>query len=1468
MTIYSLCRESGDDCSPVDLDADDSANDEIYIHKLKCSEQEIQYVCGPNCDTYYHCYSDQGFNAYQKCSPANGNYLHVIFNTHVSVNNANPFKMTRGTIGYHIPAYTQNVDQDGDGNPDSPENADGSFDINDDADGDFYRDEALTFNQANGFTMGDIVGGQPYNEFVETDGNSETNMTVASLSNFLPGDKIDIEAKGTYYAYYGESDCNELSGNALLTYVIQTELDQSTFYQLPCVPGQNLEDYEISLTFTRGNLVRIFHATDFQILNCVNMENQEDPSDIRTTLVFVFEDFYNGNCGDGTLIYNTSLNGIDPWEVTFKGFVFMNPNPQDQAPQSHLDEIMKGSFALLDPDFTNGNYCPVVYSCDNNTTVGNFHELQVNYVFNLESSHDVITSCTRPYYLQISYNAANDADLESAYGNEYRPIFGINRVDFLSVESEEYLDLDHRYWGNPQYGAGLWHINRPAAHANTAIRNFYSRQPENEDENGANFSDHHVSIKPTLMGMPQLNKLNPSSNYFAARTIYGTAEVKTSQFDVGQENQQIGESSLYDNDGTILFEGQMMQCNALSVDFDVDYYLDDHITNYLEDLVGAEVCETDINAVVTPPTLGGLTNLKNNRVGFASGLTQSNEIVSQSGTFRSADIDYLTFSAPAASTSSFFVTVENIDGISFNGVTLIKEVIGPGIDEDVPYHSVDQETDGVSTTFYFHQDLYYEDGPGKDPYFTTKRAIEQMFLPLPSNWTLNWYLNFDYILDNGNYCYELEENPEASLNISYYFGEACAWYEPAGEGEELQFRKCQTCISMNPNCPDCINSGTPGAYCGNDAQFGDTDGGIIDLTDNSSLVGVLQNNLQFPPQQYHTTYDGFVGQLTALWGNESLEANIALSESCDQTICVELVNGDEEDDHVMDAEISEIIITYPDSWPDLVSTDLTISNGINDEIFNANIDTDPSTDGMKIATITFSSNLGSVNPILQVEETGQMCFNFANWTSNSFPPGECDIQVNAKTICGNDMWVTNGNALFELFEDFNFSFSFNETLASCLNGVVQNDGSVDIEPQITSEYTYEWTTFPDGFQSTPFTANPVNMPVGFYILTVTNIETGCALNYEVEIESVPCCDNSNSTLNGSLTLDETNPCIPRLCGSITGHSGTMESITISYPPLWLDPVLVSSSCPLCLAAANYSAQGEVTLNFNQDYTVSNLASFDFCFDFDLIDPLIWESAFGISTADLVMSFNYSTPCGETAIGVPQTGVWDVPNPSLTSSLVMSIENCNPLACLTYTNDGDQPVFITSIALSPYFYGTPVVTGDCIGCTFTPMLIGGNMALIPDGPATMAQLQLAPGESLDLCITVPISNPGNYQNVVTPLNVTTPFGWSCGSNLEDEYPISSGTFQLYENFDFSISFNETMATCTGGYVDGSVNIQPYEPESFLYTWTTFPDGFVSEPFVNNTSNMPAGAYVLKLTDLETGCQMSYHLLIESEDCCEI
>ncbi|MFM9986794.1 MAG: T9SS type A sorting domain-containing protein, partial [Flavobacteriales bacterium] len=42
----------------------------------------------------------------------------------------------------------------------------------------------------------------------------------------------------------------------------------------------------------------------------------------------------------------------------------------------------------------------------------------------------------------------------------------------------------------------------------------------------------------------------------------------------------------------------------------------------------------------------------------------------------------------------------------------------------------------------------------------------------------------------------------------------------------------------------------------------------------------------------------------------------------------------------------------------------------------------------------------------------------------------------------------------------------------------------------------------------------------------------------------------------------------------------------------------------------------------------------------------------------------------------------------------------------------------------------------------------------------------------------------------------------------------------------------------------------------------------EPFVNNTSNMPAGAYVLKLTDLETGCQMSYHLLIESEDCCEI
>jgi hypothetical protein len=1361
MTIYTVCHEAGVVCPPVELDSSPS-NDEIYIHQLACSQQEIFYVCGPPCTVDFHCYSNLGFDDFHACSnELEGlDHLTVSFNTLVMEDGVNPFRMIRNTFGYDIDDYTVNVDLDGDGIVDDPETMTPPFDPSEDTDGDFYFDEALTFNQENGFTTADIAEASHF--LVDDNDDGVQDEENESLIHFLPGDQILIQARGVYSAAIGDStDCTQLPGNALLTYVIQTDLEPYIF-ELPCVPGDDLPNqYEISLTFTQDSTAHVFHASDFIISNCNYMEDPIEGTETKTTLIFVFEDFYNGNCTDGTL-----LTGA--WEVEFNGFVFMTPSTSSSV--SFLNEIMKGSFALLDPDYDgNAGYCPVVYSCDNNTTVGNYHQLWVDYDLKLGDSREIFTSCTRPYLLKVNYMSSQGALLHDIYGEEYRPIFGINSIEFNSLNSQEFLDLDHRYWGNPLTGAGLWYQRSSSEFAGgIAERNFYSRQSP------AVFSDHFVYIEPSLMGMPELN-----ANGFAARTIYGSAEVKTQQFEEGliaTENQQIGESALVDLEGLIDFEGQIMQCGALAAALDLDYYLDDHITAYLALLHAAGSCtEASVDNIMDDVPLSTYTDLKNNRSGFASGLTQDNDIVSQSGIFRGADFEYFDFTNPGgnATTMSFFVTIEDLEGIEFTGVRLVKEVDynNSTDDQEIVYQSLLEQDSGGSTTYYFHQDEYHTP-TGKDYFMIHNRELNRMFLLSNNVYELNWHLEFDYTLtdciDGGG---GLIEDPDQGIDFKYYFGQACAWYENAADSVP-HFTRCQTCVSMNPNCPDCGNSGVVSASCLDDAQIDDGGGGIITLDASNSLVGVLQGIEGFPTQQYHTGYDGFVGEISASWGNEFLTANISITDSCEQSFCVDLMNGDNADLNVMDASIESITIQYPSSWPILEVLNLTNSNGLNVSA-SINYITNGAT---TTATVVFNSD--TLPMWLHAEESLLICFHFVDWDMSVFEQGTCTVMVNATTICGNVMSVDNGITSFQI------------------GGIVG--------------------------------------------------------------------------LNGELTLDETNPCIPQLCGSITGQTGNMESITISYPSVWIDPILVSSSCDACLASADYSVPGEVTLNFTQDYIVSNQTVFNFCFDFDLVDPLIWNNVFGIASADLVMSFDYLTPCGDAIMAMPDSALWEVPNPSLVSSLEINIENCSPVACLTYVNDGDQSVFINSIQLSPNYYDSTVVTGDCIGCTFTPITVLGHMMLLPADSTTEAQLQLTPGESLELCISLPIENPLNYQNMVMPLNVTTPFDWSCGPVQNEDYPVSSDTFQLFQNFDFSISFNETMAGCIGGIVqsDGSANIQPYNPGSFAYAWTTFPAGFDPNPFVYDSSNLLPGSYGLTLTDNETGCFKNYDLVIESEDCCQI
>lgn len=1601
-TTYTVCRESEIVCPPIIPGDANPENSEFYVHKLGCSETIIHYICGDACIDSYHCYSDQGFTAFNECTTANS--LNIMFNTRFIDDNGEPaFRMTRNTFGYQT--VDQIVSVDLDGNPLNETHVD-SFNEDDDTDGDFYLDDELVFNQGNGHTTNYIATAPPYFVVEDEDGNLDEdgdgilnqdeegalNEHAESLIHFLPGDQIKIEASGWYNANYTTgTDCSQLPGNALLTYVIQTELDESLF-ELPCVPGNHLPgQYEITLTFSQiGGPSHVFHASDFIKSTCNYMENHDGETETRTTLIFEFADFYNGNCADGTLLTGN-------WNVSFNGFVFMNPNASQNGTQpiSHLNEELKGSFALLDPNYTGDiNDCPIVYSCDNTTTVGNYHELSVLYSLKLDNSQDAITNCTRPYHLMISYRGSAAAHLNTVYGDEYRPIFGIKNVNFKSTSSHEYLDLDHHYWGNPQFGAGLWYLNAVASSDNvTANRNFYARQGGD-----VIFNDNELQIQPRLMGMPELN-----DDGLAVRTIYGTAEVKTSQFSEGvnpNENQQIGESFYDGSQQQQQLPGQLMQCQALTATMELDYYLDDHITDYLFWLEGA-CAGIEIDDIVNLVPIQTYTDLRNNPVGFISGLTQNNEILSSTGTLRSSFIDYFQVFNSNLSTSSFFVTVEDRDDIQFTNVRLIK-VHHNNITNTVQnftYDFIISDHVGEATTYYFHQGDYYNQVYIDDPYKRYSKMTNLMFLPFnpEGNNTFEWYLEFEYILTN---CQDGMD--EANLNIPFYFGQACAWYENEGDPTP-NFSRCQTCLSKNPNCPDCQIVGSETESCSsggpvildppNDPQVADGDGAIITLTNENSWIGSISEN-----QQYHTGYDGFVGNIAAIWGNQLLSADISSTQVCDQMICINLHNNGY---LAMDAEIHSISLQYSDDWGDI-------------QIVNSSIPIDninPSEDG---TTLNINFALSSIPnaSIIHGGEQAQICFQFLGDMS-SVPSGNCLIDLNARTICGNEMEVDNfpvnvtmggiasldatmdmsvencnpvacitytndgdqqvsitaidlspysysapdvsggcidcdfntqtnldhvvlvpgdqvtadqlvlapgaslelcftipiedplnyqnvltplnitthftsdcGNILaedyptasgsFQLYQNPNFGFSFNKTMASCLNGVVQSDGSVDIQPHDSGSMAYEWTTFPDGFVSEPFNFNPTNMPVGSYALSVTDNATGCMKSYEVVIESAPCCDNSNSTLSGTLTLDEANQCIPRLCGSISGQSGTLGSITISYPSIWSNPVLASYNCNGCLAAPDYSVPGAVTLNFTQNFTVDDLHSFDFCFDFNMVDLITMASELDLTSADLVMNFNYLSPCGETFYGQPSTAIWEAPNLSMTGSLEINIDSCSPVACMTYTNDGDEAVFISSISLAPYNYGEPDVTSGCTGCMFTTTATSDQIMLIPSDDATLNQLQLAPGETIELCIEVPISDPWNYQNLATPLDVTTFYEWGdCGSitsgnNLSNGTIVSSGSFQLYQNFDFQLILNATRASCLNGIGqnDGSVNIEPYYPYDFIYEWTSFPSGFQPTPFVSNPSNMPKGAYVLTLTDIATGCQMSYHLIITQEECCEI
>ncbi|MCB0762828.1 MAG: hypothetical protein KDC12_14980, partial [Flavobacteriales bacterium] len=1356
---YAVCTEDVPTCP--DPDTGIASDLEVRIHQMACSQQGIFYVCGPECETDYHCYSDIGFEPFTSCE-GDGNYLNVHFNTLVwdDQNNENPFKMVRNTFGYDLEPYTLEVDLDGDGIVDvNPEPNDGSFGEEDDFDGDFYLDEHFQYNHVNGYPTSDLT-----EENAWPAGVVENEL---SLIHFLPGDQVLMEAKGSYSAGIGSStDLSQLDGNGLLVYVIQTDLSDS-FFTLPCVPGSNLDDYEISITIDNGVDSHTFPASDFVVSSCFSMEDPDGLNGTKTTIIFVFEDFYNGICEDGTCAAGTIFTG--GWTVQFNGFMFMNPDTD--ASVSHLNEIFKGSFALLNPDYENNGYCPEVYSCDNNTAFGNYHELWVDYDLELNESNGVLTTCTRPYLLRFNHISEQGELINLVYGDEFRPIYGINSFTLHSTESSEYLDLDHTYWDNPRVGAGLWY---EGAAWNIGMRNFYNRL---DFLNGGSsiYDTHTLHIEPEFMPMPAISNAG-----HARRVIHGSAEVITPS--IAGENQQIGESELVDPVSIADFQGQIMQCEALTVEVDLDYYLDDHIEDYLNALAIQGIC-TDVSLEEIAPIEDVVVNtdLNNSRVGFASGLTVDNDLVSQIGTFESGTIQYFDFTNPGSNTAtmSFFVTIEDIEGLSFNDVRLVKEVEyfnGTPTYTETFYVRDSESIDGA-TTYFFHDDYYRHVNNGKDPYLNFVYERNRMFSASGANYALTYHLEWDYQLDD---CLDQNgdsmEDPSQGIDFEFYYGQACAWYENLGD-EVPQFTRCQTCVSYDPNCPDCGAAGVPSVDCTDDQQVADSDGVIIPLGElSNSLVGVLEGILDgeaYPEQRYHTGYDGFVGYMSAVWGNEFLEANISMNAGCDQSMCVELINGDSTDQNVMDAEIISIAITYPNSWPALNTTDLVISNGMVDGT-SITYTSDGTT---TTALLTFTSLTDSISPVLQAQDSLLVCFQFVDWDMSLFEQGTCTITVNAETICGNVMSVDNGTTSFQM------------------GGVVE--------------------------------------------------------------------------LNGSLTLDETNPCIPQLCGSITGQSGNMESVTISYPTVWLDPVLVSSSCDICLDAADYSVPGEVTLNFNQDYIVSGPTSFDFCFDFDLIEPLIWEILWGEPSADLGMSFEYISPCGDTLAGLAEDVIWTTPNPSLTSTMEITYESCSPTACITYLNEGDQAVNLEQIQLFPYYYDTPVVTSpDCVGCTFD---IGGTLnavVLWAADQATYDQLVIAPGETMELCIEIPVSNPDDFIGVSNPLGVTTSYSWACGVNYLTPAE-ANGTINLYQNFDFTLNFNEQDASCPDGFnpVGGSVDITPYDPLSFDYAWTGYPGGFTADPFNSNPTNMPAGSYTLGLTDLETGCVMSYDVVIDSTSCCD-
>ncbi|WP_306641114.1 T9SS type A sorting domain-containing protein [Sanyastnella coralliicola] len=890
--------ESGDVCSS-------NVNEDLILRMARMN-QEFFYLCGPPCEADPICIPNSIADA--DCDAT------FEYNTVPG----NSFRFQRSSFGFNTTDFVGDWGESGD--------------FNGDGEAGLSEAPALSYNDNFGYPEA------AFDVFPEA---TLSDIDPNSLTHFIPGDEIMIRGRGVYSTSANAADVTGLE-NPRLVYVVQLPVDIDLL-DLPEVLT-DCSDKPIKLEFREnaGDATPAFeyHATRFFKSNCPYMEGidedvdgdgfidaggnfecNDDPfiagecndwndlnfngvydddedinnngvldgPEIWTTLIFIFDDFY----ADDLLVTNG-----DEWHTTFNGFVFMNPYfEMDPNEEPYIWTAIKGSFALMDNSFDvtssneNMDTCPVLYTCDNATSAGNFHTLEREISFELASEDGVFDNCTRPFAISIDYSSPTYSDFHDLFADEFRPIFKIESVGLTSqTGSVQRLNFDHHYRGNGHDNAdvGLWfHIdgeNDPWVESGI---NFFQKFYTTE----ISLDGTAMTILPNALSIPRLGH---EGN--ATRTIYGTAEVITNSGI--NSHQQIGELA-------VLGHGpQMMSCNAIEAIIQFDYLLDDDWLNYLS----MNSCNGPSSEVLVLETL--TSDLHNSRVGFTSSDDGTPDVLSQSGVLVGPEINYHDLTGSGTFTMDAFITVKNTDLINVHDVEIVG-YDGENIDVDYePQTPLMVEQNGIYTTYYFHMD--YIECENFLPYVNCQN--QKLFEEGDRTWRFHFFYNLEE-------CPSGEESTESL--IEFYYGQACQVHD--ADGGITGFTRCQTCGSEAADCPDC--NCTPVVNEDLDACTESSDGliindpvfptvsddaaAIITLTETSSLIGELSN----VTQRYSTAFDGFVGEVRPFWPDQFLNATFSTPSSmCNESISIELTNDAGSENMAADAHLHSLLVEVPESW--------------------------------------------------------------------------------------------------------------------------------------------------------------------------------------------------------------------------------------------------------------------------------------------------------------------------------------------------------------------------------------------------------------------------------------------------------------------------------------------------------------------------------------------------------------------------